>query len=688
MCGIAGFIDFTSSSSCIEDQAAQVARMGNMLAHRGPDDSGEWVSSDTRVALAHRRLSILDVSPEGHQPMVSPSKRYIITYNGEVYNFVEIRDELGAAGYRFRGESDTEVILAAFDEWGIQESLSRFRGMCALAVYDQLEKVLTLVRDRLGIKPLYYGWSEQSFLFGSELKAIRVHKAFRNAIDRDVVGLYLHFNHIPCPYSIYERIFKLPPGCTLTIDSRKVIPSSFSAFPDDVSATHSPRSYWALHTVFETGLSSPLTCGEQEITDELNGILADAVARRMISDVPLGAFLSGGIDSSVVASLMQAASSKRIKTFTIAFEESRFSEASYARAVSEYLNTDHTEMTVTAKEALDIIPQLPGYYDEPFADSSQLPTLLLSLMTRRHVTVALSGDGGDELLAGYNRYRFVPSVWRRTRLVPYSLRRAMAWGIHRTPRRVWEWLGNTFAGTLPDALRSHPIADAAKRIGDVIDARDFSEAHRFIQCHVKRPRGLFPDYSPKPLLVDYCADSFPISYDHPIRQMLHRDLLQCLPDDMLTKVDRASMGCSLEVRVPLIDHRAVEFAARIPIDVMYRHGTGKRPLRNILRRHVPERLFDRPKSGFGAPVSEWLRGPLSEWANDLLSDARIRREGFFDSAQTRKLWQEHRTGRYDHVSAVWGLLMFQAWLDQWKGDAEANLDTCRPSGNTSPTRTS
>jgi asparagine synthase (glutamine-hydrolysing) len=638
MCGIAGF---WLRQETVHEPTELLRSMGNILAHRGPDDSGIFFDKNAALGFSFRRLSIIDLTAEGHQPMASASGRYTIIFNGEVYNHEAIRQELGAQ--HWRGHSDTEVMLAAIERWGLEAAVRRFVGMFALALWDGFERQLHLVRDRLGIKPLYYGQIEGSFVFASELKALKVFPRFQAEIDRDSLAAYMRCAYVPAPHSIYVGIHKLPPGHILTMTSADASPV-FSA-------------YWSAEEVARNGVESRLRGSDEEIIEQLREKLADAVRLRMIADVPLGAFLSGGIDSSTVVALMQSQSSMAVKTFTIGFHEDQYNEATHARKIAEHLGTEHTEFFVTPQDALDVVPLLPEMYDEPFADSSQIPTHLVSKLARRHVTVALSGDGGDELFCGYPRYDFVHSLWNALKKIPGPMARSTAKLMHMVPAAFI----NSTAGRLPlpRRLRQAP-GEKLHRLADHLSAQAPAEIYL-------RAITMWPDPAAV-VLNSHEHDSVPQAIrrfaDMPdVREMaMLTDLTNYLPDDILTKVDRASMAVGLEARVPLLDHRVVEFAWRLPLHSKVRDGKAKWALRQVLYQHVPAALMERPKMGFGVPVDLWLRGPLREWAEDLLASERLGRHGFFSVEPIRKRWNEHLSGARDWNYLLWPVLMFQAWM--------------------------
>jgi asparagine synthase (glutamine-hydrolysing) len=628
MCGVAGF---WTRGGWVRDGDETLRSMTDLLRHRGPDDAGHWADPAAGVWLGHRRLAILDLSPDGHQPMRSPSGRYHIVYNGEIYNFQDLRATLERDGATFRSSSDTEVMLAAFERWGLRRAVERFDGMFAFALWDAAERTLFLARDRLGEKPLYYAAVGRSFLFGSELKALRVHPEWRGAggIDRGALALYIRHSYIPAPYTIHSDVRKLLPGTILAVRST-------SAGFETAAST-----YWSARTAVRQGLAEPLQRSEAEVVDACESLLRGVIGRQMIADVPLGAFLSGGIDSSTVVALMQVQSRRPVRTFTIGFPEREYNEAQHAKAVAAHLGTDHTELYVTPSDLLGVIPELPILYDEPFADSSQIPTLLVSRLTRAHVTVSLSGDGGDELFGGYTRYPRGRLVGRLRDLMPAGLRRTLAAGLRRVPGR---------------SDRSERLQQLARLLG----AETAQEMYRHVVSQDSEPgRLVLGATEPETLLAGAHGLAREASFVH---HMMHLDLVSYLPDDILVKVDRASMAASLESRAPFLDHHVVEFAWRVPLALKFRNGKGKWLLRQVLHRHVPADLVERPKRGFGVPLGAWLRGPLRDWAGDLLQPERLTADGYFDPAAIAALWDRQQGGSRRCDERLWTVLMFQAWL--------------------------
>ncbi|MGE5892873.1 MAG: asparagine synthase (glutamine-hydrolyzing) [bacterium] len=669
MCGIAGFVDI-SKKIPKEDLTTVARKMTDALVHRGPDDCGAWVDEKVGIALGHRRLSIIDLSPQGHQPMVSSSGRYVIVFNGEIYNFQELRKELDASRHSpttihhspsvgWRGHSDTEVMLAAFEQWGVENAVKRFTGMFAFALWDREERTLYLVRDRIGEKPLYYGIAGKTLLFASELKALLRHPDFRPEIDRGSLALYLRYKCIPAPHSIYRGIRKLLPGTILTIRVGELLSGK---------ELNEPEPYWSVRDIAMKGVSEPFDGTTQEAADHLEHLLRETIRRQMVADVPVGVFLSGGIDSSTVTALMQAESSRPVKSFTIGYREGVFSEAGYARAVARHLQTDHTELCVTPQDAVDAVPLMPSVYDEPFSDDSQIPTFLLSRLTRRHVTVSLSGDGGDELFAGYNRHFRGRRLWNVMRLTPAGLRARIGHLILSVPPHRWDQAMVPFQLFLPARYRERLPGERLHKLAGVIASRSQEEMYLGLQSHWTDPESIVKGIEGTVNAANngdaHCFRDF-------IHEMLLHDLMSYLPDDILVKVDRAGMAVSLETRMPYLDHRVVEFAWMIPLSMKIRNGRGKWILRQLLKRYVPEHLFERAKMGFGMPLSVWLRGPLREWAEGLLNERRLLEEGFFNPAPIRKKWEEHISCRFNRQYHLWDVLMFQSWLETQKRPTEA-----------------
>jgi asparagine synthase (glutamine-hydrolysing) len=599
-----------------------------MLAHRGPDGEGMWNDPDGGVLLVHRRLAILDTTNAGEQPMHSPCGQYVIAYNGEIYNHLELRRQLAEEGraVNWHGHSDTETLIRCISAWGLKATLSRLVGMFAFALWDKKSRLLSLARDRVGEKPLYWGWQKGALLFGSELKALKAHPDFEGEIDRNALSLFLRHNYVPSPHSIYKGIYKLPPGHFLTV----------SAFESPNLAE--PQPYWSVNEVVADGMREPFTGTDAGAKDILHQGLIASVKGQMLSDVPLGAFLSGGVDSSLVAALMQSQSSSPVRTFAIGFGDARYNEAQHASAVAKHLGTNHTELYVTAEDALNVIPSLPDIYCEPFADSSQIPTFLVTKMAKQQVTVALSGDGGDELFGGYTPYQFAPRYWRYLQKVPQALR---------------SMSGNALSGL--------PLPDKYLKLAGVMDAENREMFYRKVMSHWLNPDAIVLGGHEYPTALN---DSFRWpevdSYEH---WMMAMEAQMYMPEDILVKVDRAAMANSLETRVPLLDHRVMELAWRLPLHMKIRGGQGKWILRQVLYDYVPKELIERPKKGFSVPMADWLRGPLRDWAESLLDEKRLRNEGYFQPGIIRRAFAEHLSGKRDHSNRLWSILMFQAWLE-------------------------
>jgi asparagine synthase (glutamine-hydrolysing) len=624
MCGIAGLFDPKA-----DDLEGICARMIDRLAHRGPDDRGVWSDAESGIALGHRRLSIIDLSPAGHQPMASSAGRYVVSYNGEIFNWNELREELPPPEGGYRGHSDTEIFLRGVEIWGLDATLSRLIGFFAIALWDRQERELTLVRDRLGIKPLYWGKFGSALLFGSEVWALKQHPACRPEIDRDALAAYLRTAYVPAPLSIYQGISKLEPGGRLDI-----------GMDGEVRLGR----FWDLRDAIRAG--AHLRHKPLDSIAEWEDLLTDAMKRRMVADVPLGAFLSGGVDSSAVVALMQSHAARKVKTYSIGFHEAGYDEAPYARAVAEHLGTDHTEFYVGADEALAMVPKLAGIYDEPFADSSQIPTALICQLARGQVTVALSGDGGDELFGGYNRYKVAERHWPRIKPLPHAVRTLAAKGMTSLSPNAWDRL------TSPVAPRGMgQIGDKIYKLASVLGAKDLDALYLRLISQWEDPAALLVAGHEPPRLP-------PLPKLDGMGRLQAYDMLTYLPDDILAKVDRASMKVALEVRVPLLDHRLIERGWQLPVSAK----TSKHLLRQILYRHVPKSLIERPKMGFGVPLDRWLRGPLKDWAADLLDPAKIRQQGYLNEAPISRAWAEHQSGRRNHQYGLWTVLMFQAFL--------------------------
>lgn len=645
MCGLTGGWS-RQRFSVLQDA---LPRMTDALVHRGPDDDGHWFDAEAGIALGHRRLSIVDLSPAGHQPMASASGRWVIVFNGEIYNHLDLRAQLESTGRApaWRGHSDTESLLAAIEAWGVDEALKRSAGMFALALWDRDERALWLARDRFGEKPLYYGWNRGAFLFGSELKALRAFPGFDAPVDRQALALYLRHNAVPAPFSIHEGIRKLLPGHWLRIDSRNL----------EQGGTPAPAVYWSAEAQAHAGKADPFDGSESEAVDALERLLLDAVRRQMVADVPLGAFLSGGIDSSLVVALMQAQSTRPVRSFSIGFNEEGYNEAQHAEAVARHLGTEHTELYVSSADAMSVIPRLSKIYDEPFSDSSQIPTLLVSDLARRQVTVALSGDGGDELFGGYSRYFLATSLWDRIARIPLPMRRLAAHAISGVPTRAWNAIFGVASPFVPPSARWHLPGDKMHKGAALLSRPDGAALYRDLISH----------WQPETLLHDATEPTLfgPMRGEKPqdLREyMMLEDVRHYMADDILVKVDRAAMACSLETRVPLLDHRVFEFAWRLPLGLKMRGGIGKHALRQVLYRHVPQALIDRPKMGFGVPIDSWLRGPLKDWAADLLDPIKLKSDGFFKPEPITRKWHEHQSEKRNWQYHLWDVLMFQAWL--------------------------
>ena len=655
MCGITGFITTSNQFSGLEMNQF-LGLMSHANFHRGPDSSGLWSDEDAGVWLGHQRLAILDLSSVGDQPMQSASNRYIIIFNGEIYNHLQLRKTLEAArkAPSWRGHSDTETLVGGFDAWGIQGTLKQAIGMFAFAVWDRQKNSLTLGRDRLGEKPLYYGWQGKGetavFLFGSELKALRAHPAFEGKINRQGLSLQLRHNYIPTPYSIYEGITKLNPGSLLEVSLKQRIPKV--------------RKYWSGAEIAKSGVGNVFIGSDIEVVDALEKLLKDVINKQMMADVPLGAFLSGGVDSSTIVALMQSQSINPVKTFTIGFDDKDYNEAVYSKSVAKHLGTDHSELYVTPKQARDVIPILADIYDEPFSDSSQIPTFLVAQLARQNVKVVLSGDAGDELFCGYNRYQITENLWRKLMTIPTPVRKLLGSMLTSISPNKWNKLASILSFLIPKSARFNNLGDKLHKGAGVFSSKSIDDLYLGLVSHWQNPEAVvIGGNEPSTLLTGNLPD---LSGLDDIQRMMALDMLTYLPDDILTKVDRATMSVSLETRVPFLDHRVVEFAWTLPQNMKLRDGQTKWALREILYRHVPQSLIERPKMGFGVPIGSWLRGPLCEWAEGLLNEKRLEQEGFFYPKPIRQKWVEHLGGQRNWQYHLWSILMFQSWLEKNK----------------------
>ncbi len=645
MCGIVGFISPPYSNKKSKNLSSNATQMIEQLHYRGPDDKGVWTSDDDGVALAHSRLAIVDLSPAGHQPMESHNGRYVIIFNGEIYNHLDIRAELEQRDttITWHGHSDTETLIAGFSAWGVEKTIKKTTGMFAFAVWDKQTKTLTMGRDRLGEKPLYYGWQGDTFFFGSELKALKAHPDFQADIDRNALTLFLRHNYIPEPYSIYKGIAKLQAGCILVLNHGET--------EGEIT------QYWSAVDIAKAGVETPFKGTPTQAVDELEVRLSKSVKQQMMADVPLGAFLSGGIDSSTIVAMMQSQSDRPVNTFTIGFDVPNYNEAVHAKSVAEHLGTNHTELYISASTAMDVIPDLPQIYDEPFADESQIPTFLVSKMAKEHVTVSLSGDGGDELFCGYNRYHITAKSWGKLSPIPQSMRKVLSAGLTSVSPQLWTKLSHM----LPEKKRPQLLGDKIHKGAGVLASDSIQDLYKGLTSTWKDPASLvIGGTEPATLLTDNYPNLDELS---DIERMMVLDVLTYLPDDILAKVDRAAMRNSLETRVPMLDQNVIEFAWQLPIDYKLRNGISKWPLREVLYRHVPKEIIERPKMGFSVPIAEWLREPLRDWAEALLDETRLSEEGFFKVDTIRKVWNEHLSGQFDRSAQLWNVLMFQAWLE-------------------------
>lgn len=646
MCGITGFFPGPNGYRNL-DQKKYLLKMSEALVHRGPNDSGAWFDEETGIGLAHQRLSIIDTSAAGHQPMDSSSGNFRVIFNGEVYNHIEIRKEIESiANVNWKSTSDTETILEAFEVWGIENSIKKFVGMFAIAVWAYKERSLYLIRDRLGEKPFYYGWQNDVFLFGSELKSLYAHPSFENKLSRKNISLFMRYSYVPDPYSVFENIYKLPPASLIKLKLGSEHQMNMS-LPD-------PISYWSLKDAFKNGKNNLIT-DPNEVVEGLQEQLLNATKIQSRSDVPLGAFLSGGIDSSTVVALLQHQSSKPIKTYTIGFENEEYDEAETAADIANALGTDHTEHYVSSEEVLDVIPKLTDLYDEPFADSSQIPTFIVSKLASSEVKVSLSGDAGDELFGGYNRYIKAPSIYNYLKPIPHHLRIFVGKSLDLLPLSTWQIAGKLFSmNQAPDKIR---------KILSIMQSKDIDDVYARLTSHWVDEDIVLNSNS------EYLIDNSWMNKNSSFaaeEKMMFQDITNYMLGDILVKLDRASMGVSLETRVPFLDHRVVEYSCRIPLDIKIRDGLGKWPLRKILETYLPKKLIQKPKMGFGIPINEMLRGPLKDWAESLLDENKLQRQGIFNTRLVRDKWKSHLTGKANYQHELWNLLMFQSWYDAYQ----------------------
>jgi asparagine synthase (glutamine-hydrolysing) len=651
MCGIAGFVS-TQDKTEFENIEHIGLKMVNALAHRGPNCESVW-SNSKNIILAHRRLAVLDLSPAGYQPMMDRVGRYVIVFNGEIYNHLDLRNHLQAEGLDigWRGHSDTETLLECIQAWGLEGALKKIIGMFAFAVWDKKERSLTLARDRFGEKPIYYGWNNDNFLFGSELKALVAHPEWSGEVDRNALSLYLRYGYVPTPYSIWRGIKKLLPGSYVVLTCAENTEAILSE----------PFIYWEARSFIERGMTEHLS--DAQAIETLDQLLHQSIKGQVLADVPLGAFLSGGIDSSTVVAVMQAEASRPVQTFTLGFAEKDYDEAVHAKAVARHLQTDHTEMYVTASDAMALIPKLPDMYDEPFADASQLPTHLVALLASGQVTVSLSGDGGDELFGGYNRHLVGPKLWDILRRIPLNVRCMLGEGIKKISPASWD----AFGCLLPTALKQPLLGDKAHKLANLFSVSSAEDIYRWLVSVERNPEVLLLDSADRLSTLATWAETeaAQLICKNPAERMMFNDVIGYLTDDILCKVDRAAMATSLEVRVPFLDHRVAEFAFGLPHHMKIRDGLGKWLVRQVLSRYVPQALIDRPKQGFAVPLDSWLRGPLREWAEGLLAPERLEKEHFFNVARVTERWREHLSGRKNWQYWLWNILMFQSWQEKW-----------------------
>jgi asparagine synthase (glutamine-hydrolysing) len=651
MCGITGFLGGEKSYN-LNDSSPIINSMLNKIHHRGPDDHGSWSDSHIGVNLGHKRLSIVDLSPSGHQPMHSISKRYVIVFNGEIYNHIKLRQDLikENKSANWVGTSDTETLLAGFDVWGIEKTINSCIGMFSIALWDKANNTLNLIVDRVGEKPLYYGWQgrgkSKTFLFGSELKALKEHPAFEKNINRDSLSLLMRHSYISHPNSIWKGIHKLEPGTILTISLNSSEPKL--------------TKYWSAEQAIANGKLTNNHLSKEEAISQLDILLKDIISKQMLADVPVGAFLSGGVDSSIIAAHMQAQSASKIKTFTIGFNEDKQNEAEYASKIAAHLGTEHTKLILSSTDAKNIIPMIPTIYDEPFADSSQIPTYLVSKLARNEVKVALTGDGADEMFCGYNRYQVSNRLWSKFNGIPHNLRRIGGKTITSIPSGVLNSLHSVF----PMVNKSNNFSDRVYKGARLLQSKNFDQFYRDFISYWDNPESLIINSKEPKTSLNRNLENIENMTD--IDRMMYLDLLSYLPGDILTKVDRASMAVSLETRLPFLDHRLIEFAWSLPNEYKYNNGQTKWILKEVLNKYIPKNLYDRPKQGFGIPINEWLKGSLKEWGEDLLSEQNIKEQGYFDVKQVREKWSQHQSGKSNWQHQLWNVLMFQSWMEENK----------------------
>ena len=646
MCGIAGFINPNSNSNSSENI---LSRMLSCLIHRGPDDHDMWFDKKVGLALGHRRLSILDLSPFGRQPMTSSCQRYVITLNGEIYNWFSLKEELEHSGKapRWKGSSDTEIFLAAISAWGVLDTLNRVRGMFAFALWDNCQKCLTLARDRIGEKPLYYGTVNGNFAFASELKALSALSQTPLDLEQDAVALMLRYGYVPEPYSIYKKINKLPPGTMISISPNGQVGEV--------------QHYWSFTDFASEHQKNPIQLSDANVVDEFERLMVSSIKEQMVADVPLGAFLSGGLDSSSVVAVMQRNSQRPVKTFTVGYNESSYNEAEHAKEIAKYLGTEHTELRISAKQSLDVIPSLPDIYDEPFADVSQIPATLIAKLTSEHVSVCLSGDAGDELFGGYNRYLWTNVMWKWLGMFPASARKPIGQLLNQVPIDLTNRLHSLINPMLPKSYNINNPGDKLHKVSQIFAAQSRDQLYQFLVSQWRGPLPLKNIVEPPTFLSQ--PEKWPVLGSYSER-MMAVDTVTYLPQDILVKVDRAAMSAGLETRIPFLDLRLLEFSWRLPINQKIRNGEGKWVIRQLLSRYIPKSLWDRPKQGFAVPIEHWLRGPLREWADDLLAPEKLANDEFLDPRPIRRIWEQHQSGQ-NMQYALWNIIMYRAWRERW-----------------------